>query len=88
MTWGIKLFRWIVALLFIAGSGYAVARHLQDGNTAGNYGAVEVVRPEGTPKAMVVLLPDSAHAEQGQQLADLLSDDGALVAVVDTSETG
>ncbi|MEA9487973.1 virulence factor [Xanthomonas campestris] len=85
MTWGITLFRWIVALLFIAGSGYAVARHLQDGNTAGNYGAVEVVRPEGTPKAMVVLLPDSAHAEQGQQLADLLSDDGALVAVVDTA---
>ncbi|MEA9586181.1 virulence factor [Xanthomonas sp. WHRI 10064A] len=85
MGMGIKLFRWVVAILLIGGSGYAVARHMQDGNTAGHYRSVEVVRPEGTPKAMVVLLPDSAHAQDGQRLADMLSNDGALVAVIDTA---
>ncbi|WP_115527946.1 MULTISPECIES: virulence factor [Xanthomonas] len=85
MGMGIKLFRWVVAILLIGGSGYAVARHMQDGNTAGHYRSVEVVRPEGTPKAMVVLLPDSGHPRQAQQLADMLSNDGALVAVIDTA---
>lgn len=46
---------------------------------------MEVIRPEGTPKAMVVLLPDSGHPEQTQQLAEMLSNDGALVAVIDTA---
>ncbi|MBB4593241.1 virulence factor family protein [Xanthomonas cannabis] len=85
MSMGITLFRWVMATLLIGGSGYAVARHMQEGNTAGHYHAVEIVRPEGTPKAMVVLLPDSAHPQDGQRLADMLSDDGALVAVVDTA---
>ncbi|CAD0331865.1 virulence factor family protein [Xanthomonas hortorum] len=85
MSWGIRLFRWLIAVLLIGGSGYAVARHLQDGNTAGHYGSVEVVRPEGTPKAMVVLLPDSGHPQDGQRLAEMLSNDGALVAVIDTA---
>ncbi|MCE4363591.1 virulence factor [Xanthomonas hortorum] len=85
MSWEIRLFRWLIAVLLIGGSGYAVARHLQDGNTAGHYGSVEVVRPEGTPKAMVVLLPDSGHAQDGQRLAEMLSNDGALVAVIDTA---
>ncbi|PPU37065.1 MULTISPECIES: AcvB/VirJ family lysyl-phosphatidylglycerol hydrolase [unclassified Xanthomonas] len=85
MSMGITMFRWVMATLLIGGSGYAVARHMQEGNTAGHYHAVEVVRPEGTPKAMVVLLPDSAHPQDGQRLADMLSDDGALVAVVDTA---
>ncbi|MCF5989716.1 virulence factor, partial [Xanthomonas perforans] len=85
MGMGIKMFRWVIAILLIGGSGYAVARHLQDSNTAGHYGSVEVLRPEGTPKAMVILLPDSAHPQDSQKLADLLSDDGALVAVVDTA---
>ncbi|KHL58599.1 virulence factor family protein [Xanthomonas cannabis] len=85
MSMGITMFRWVMAALLIGGSGYAVARHMQEGNTAGHYHAVEIVRPEGTPKAMVVLLPDSAHPQDGQHLADMLSDDGALVAVVDTA---
>ncbi|NIK01030.1 virulence factor family protein [Xanthomonas cannabis] len=85
MSMGITMFRWVMATLLIGGSGYAVARHMQEGNTAGHYHAVEIVRPEGTPKAMVVLLPDSAHPQDGQRLADMLSDDGALVAVVDTA---
>ncbi|KHL55006.1 virulence factor family protein [Xanthomonas cannabis] len=85
MSMGITMFRWVMATLLIGGSGYAVARHMQEGNTAGHYHAVEIVRPEGTPKAMVVLLPDSAHPQDGQHLADMLSDDGALVAVVDTA---
>ncbi|MCC4587197.1 virulence factor [Xanthomonas sp. NCPPB 1067] len=85
MSTGIKMFRWAMAILLIGGSGYAVARHLQDGNTAGHYRSVEVIRPEGTPKAMVVVLPDSTNPQQGQRLADMLSDDGALVAVVDTA---
>ncbi|MBV6812758.1 virulence factor [Xanthomonas campestris pv. passiflorae] len=86
MGMGIKMFRWVIAILLIGGSGYAVARHLQDSNTAGHYGSVEVIRPEGTPKAMVILLPDSDHPQDGQKLADLLSNDGALVAVVDTGK--
>ncbi|WP_372360776.1 virulence factor family protein [Xanthomonas sp. NCPPB 1325] len=85
MSMGITMFRWVMATLLIGGSGYAVARHMQEGNTAGHYHAVEIVRPEGTPKAMVLLLPDSAHPQDGQRLADMLSDDGALVAVVDTA---
>ncbi|PPU98609.1 virulence factor [Xanthomonas populi] len=85
MSWGINVFRWAIAGLLIGGSGYAVARHLRDGNTAGHYSSVEVVRPEGTPKAMVVVLPDSGHPEDGQRLAEMLSNDGALVALIDTA---
>ncbi|QJD67963.1 virulence factor [Xanthomonas campestris pv. badrii] len=85
MGMAITLFRWVMAILLIGGSGYAVARHLQDGNTAGHYRSVEVIRPEGRPKAMVIVLPNSGHPEQTQQLADMLSNDGALVAVVDTA---
>lgn len=85
MGMGIKMFRWMIAILLIGGSSYAVARHLQDSNTAGHYGSVEVIRPEGTPKAMVILLPDGDHPQDSQKLADMLSNDGALVAVVDTA---
>ncbi len=86
MGMGIEMFRWVMAALLIGGSGYAVARHLQNSNTAGHYRSVEVIRPEGTPKAMVILLPDSSHPEDSQRLADTLSNDGALVAVVDTAK--
>lgn len=85
MSTGIKLFRWAVATLLVGGSGFAVARHMQDGNIAGHYRSVEVIRPEGAPKAMVLLLPDSGHPQRAQQLADMLSNDGALVAVIDTA---
>ncbi|KAB7764855.1 AcvB/VirJ family lysyl-phosphatidylglycerol hydrolase [Xanthomonas maliensis] len=85
MNWGIKVFRWVIAALLVVGSGYAVARHLQASNVAGHYRSVQVFRPAGIPKAMVVLLPDSAHAADGKHLAETLSADGALVAVVNTA---
>jgi len=85
MVMGIKMFRWAIAILLIGGSCYAVARHLQNRNTAGHYGSIEVIQPQGAAKAMVILLPDSGHPQDSQRLAEMLSNDGALVAVVDTA---
>lgn len=83
MKWHITMFRWAVALLLIAGSGYAVARHVHD-DAGGRYGQPEVLHPPGTPKALVVVFPDPAAPDRAHATARQLADDGALVAVIDT----
>jgi type IV secretory pathway VirJ component len=81
MSWQITMFRWMVAVLLLAGSGYAVARHMRG---EGGYGAPEVLQPAGSPKALVVVFPDPLAPQRGRAVARQLAERGALVAVVDT----
>ncbi|WP_434030759.1 AcvB/VirJ family lysyl-phosphatidylglycerol hydrolase [[Pseudomonas] boreopolis] len=85
MKWQITIFRWVMALLLVAGSGYAVAWHMSDG-TVGRYGRPEILPPPaGAPKALALVFPDPAAPERARASARRLAAQGALVAVVDTA---
>jgi type IV secretory pathway VirJ component len=83
MKWQITVFRWVVALLLIVGSGFAVARHVHD-TVGGRYGQPEILHPTGTPKALVLVFPDPASPDRARTAAHRLVKNGALVAVIDT----
>ncbi|MFT4249030.1 MAG: AcvB/VirJ family lysyl-phosphatidylglycerol hydrolase [Pseudomonas sp.] len=84
MTWSMWAFRWSVAALLVAGSGYAVARHMNE-DVGGRYGQPDILRPPGTPRAVAVVFPDTAAPLRARNAAQRLAADGALVAVVDTA---
>lgn len=75
--------RWVVAVLLVVGSGVAVARHMHAG-LGGPFGRPQVLAPAGTPKALVIVLPDVDAPERARSAARRLAEQGALVAVVDT----
>ena len=84
MSWPMWLFRWSMALLLVAGSGFAVARHVGD-TAGGRYGKPEILKPKGAPRAMVVMFPDVAAPARARATAQQLVSKGALVAMIDTS---
>jgi type IV secretory pathway VirJ component len=85
MRRAITLSRWLLALLLLGCSGLVLARYLHASGITDRYGGVELLRPTGKPRALVVMFADAATpAAQRQQLASRLAAAGALVATVDT----
>lgn len=84
MKWPMWLFRWGVAALLVAGSGYALARHVSEA-AGGRYGEPQILQPKGPPKALVVVFPDPVAPERALAASRQLVADGALVAVIDTA---
>ncbi|WP_332840098.1 AcvB/VirJ family lysyl-phosphatidylglycerol hydrolase [Stenotrophomonas sp. Iso1] len=76
---------WVAALVALLASGCAWALKRQQ-VPGGRYGDVQVLKPSGGTRALVILFPGQGQSPASrQQLALALAGDGAWVAVVDSS---
>ncbi|HHW4682365.1 MAG TPA: virulence factor family protein, partial [Xylella sp.] len=72
-----------IALLTLAGMAAAESR--PEKITHGRFEEIPVLRPEGEPQRVVIWFSDARHMEQRTRQAEVLRQEGAMVALVDTT---
>ncbi|AXI84352.1 virulence factor family protein [Xylella taiwanensis] len=72
-----------IALLALAGTVAAESR--PEKITHGRFEQIQVLRPHGEPQRVVIWFGDARHVDQRARQAEVLRQDGAMVALVDTT---
>jgi type IV secretory pathway VirJ component len=72
-----------IALLVLAGT--AAAEPKLEKITHGRFEQIPVLRPDGEPQRVVIWFSGAGHVDQRTRQAELLRQDGAMVALVDTT---